>query len=87
VNHATADRPVGKPDGDRPEEQCWDGNVLCRLTPITDEQRQLGAFLARLIADRRLPHLRRLLTEPVESLFLPDRSTPPPRPALRLEIG
>lgn len=68
------------------ETQCWDGSRVCRLTPITDEQRQLGAFLARLIADRRLPRLRRLLTEPVDSRLLPDRSMPPPWPALRLEI-
>ena len=72
------------------ETQCWDGSVICRLTPVTDEQRQLGGFLTRLIADRRLPHLRQMLTEPTKSLnplIWPDRSTPPPQLTLPLEIA
>ena len=68
------------------ETQCWDGSVLCRLTPATDEQRQLMTFLDRLMADRRLPRLRLMLTGPMDSLLLPERSTPPPRPALPLAI-
>ena len=64
------------------ETQCWDSSVVCRLTPVTDEQRQLMTFLDRLMADRRLPRLRAMLTEPVDSLILPERSVPPPRLAL-----
>ena len=64
------------------ETQCWDNSVVCRLTPVTDEQRQLMTFLDQLMADRRLPRLRSMLTEPVDSLSLPERSTPPPRLAL-----
>ncbi len=55
--------------------------MICRLTPIPDEQHQLGAFLARLIADRRFPRLRQMLTEPVEL----QRVMPPPQLALPLE--
>jgi transposase len=69
------------------ETQCWDGSVLCRLTPVTAEQRQLMTFLDRLMADRRLPRLRSMLTEPVDSLILPERSTPPPRLAVPLVIA
>lgn len=52
-----------------------------------DEQRQLMTFLDQLMADRRLPRLRQSLTEPVASLRLPERATPPPRPALPLAIA
>ena len=44
-------------------------------------------FLDQLMADRRLPRLRQSLTEPVASLRLPERATPPPRPALPLAIA
>ena len=64
------------------ETQCWDSSVVCRLTPVTDEQRQLMTFLDRLMADRRLPRLHAMLTAPVDSLILPERSVPPPRLAL-----
>jgi transposase len=64
------------------ETQCWDGSVVCRLTPVTAEQRQLMTFLDRLMADRRLQRLRAMLTKPVDSLILPERSTPPPRLAV-----
>ena len=69
------------------ETQCWDGSVVCRLTPTTDEQRQLMTFLDRLMADRRLPRLRQSLTQPVAALRLPERATPPPRLALPLAIA
>jgi transposase len=37
------------------ETHCWDGSVLYRLTPVSDEQRQLIAFLDHLVAALRLP--------------------------------
>lgn len=37
------------------ETHCWDGSVLQRLTPVSQEQRQLIAFLAYLVAMLRLP--------------------------------
>ena len=60
------------------ETQCWDGSVVCRLTPVSDEQRQLMAFLSTLVADLRLPRFRLAVTGPSGSLLLPT----PPAPTL-----
>jgi len=53
------------------ETHCWDGSVVSRLTPVSDEQRQLMAFLSTLMADLRLPRFRPALTGPSEPLILP----------------
>jgi transposase len=53
------------------ETHCWDGSVVCRLTPVSDEHRQLRAFLSALVADLRLPRFRLALTGPSELLILP----------------
>jgi len=53
------------------ETQCWDGSVVCRLTPVSDEQRQLVDFLSGLVLALRLPRLRLALTAPSELLILP----------------
>jgi transposase len=53
------------------ETQCWDGSVVCRLTPVSDEQRQLMDFLTALVLAFRLPRLRLALTAPSEPLILP----------------
>ena len=56
------------------ETHCWDGSVVCRLTPVSDEQRQLIEFLSTLVSELRRPRFRLALTGPVAPLFLP----PPP---------
>ena len=33
------------------ETQCWDGSVLCRLTPASEEQRRLISFLAAIVTE------------------------------------
>jgi transposase len=53
------------------ETQCWDGSVVCRLSPVSDEQRQLMAFLSTLVADLRLPRFRLAVTSPSVPLLLP----------------
>jgi transposase len=53
------------------ETQCRDGSVVCRLTPVSDEQRQLVDFLSGLVLALRLPRLRLALTAPSELLILP----------------
>jgi transposase len=53
------------------ETHCWDGSVVCRLTPVSDEQRQLMDFLSGLVLALRLPRLRLALTAPSDLLILP----------------
>ena len=53
------------------ETHCWDGSVVCRLTPVSDEQRQLMDFLSVLVSELRLPRFRLALTAPSEPLILP----------------
>jgi transposase len=53
------------------ETQCRDGSVVCRLTPVSDEQRQLVDFLSGLVLALRLPRLRQALTAPSDLLILP----------------
>jgi hypothetical protein len=53
------------------ETQCWDGSAVCRLTPVSDEQRQLMDFLSVLVSELRLPRFRLALTGPSEPLILP----------------
>ena len=69
------------------EMQCWDGSVVCWLTPVSDEQRQLIAFLSALVADLRLPRVRLALTAPSELLNLPAPPTTILGPATLAEIA
>jgi transposase len=59
------------------ETYCWEGSVVCRLTPVSDEQRQLMDFLTALVLILRLPRLRLALTASSEPLILP---APPAAP-------
>lgn len=69
------------------ETQCWDGSVVCRLTPVSDEQRQLMAFLSALVVDLRLPRFRLALTRPSEPLILPAPPATTLGPATLAEIA
>jgi hypothetical protein len=51
------------------ETQCWDGSVVSRVTPGSDEQRQLMEFLSALVSELRLPRLRPALTGSSEPLI------------------
>jgi transposase len=55
------------------ETQCWDGSVLQRLTPVSQEQRQLITFLSQLVAALRLPCRQPALASSTEPLVLPVR--------------
>ena len=69
------------------ETQCWDGSVVCRLTPVCDEQRGLMAFLSALVADLRLPRFRLALTGLSEPLILPAPPATTLEPATLAEIA
>jgi transposase len=56
------------------ETHCWDGSVLYRLTPVSEEQRHLIAFLTRLVAALRLPRQQPALAGATRLPLLP---TPP----------
>jgi transposase len=45
------------------ETECVDGSVLCRLTPVSEDQRQLMIFLAGLVAELRLPRFQPALPQ------------------------
>lgn len=63
------------------ETHCWDGSVLDRLTPLTEEQTELLAALEQVLAEVVLPHWLPALpatAEPVVRSWLP----PPRRPAV-----
>jgi transposase len=55
------------------ETQCWDGSVLQRLTPVSQEQRQLIACLSQLVAALRLPPSQPTLASSTQPLVLPVR--------------
>jgi len=57
---------------------CWDGSVLQRLTPLSQEQCQLFIFLSHFVAEFRLPRLRPVFTGITEPLGLSVGSVPPP---------
>lgn len=58
------------------ETQCWDGSVLQRLTPVSEEQRQLITFLSQLVAALRLPRRQPPLAGSTQPLGLPARPVP-----------
>jgi hypothetical protein len=60
------------------ETQCWDGSVLQRLTPVSQEQRQLIACLSHLVAALRLPPRQPALASSSLALGLPARPGPLP---------
>jgi hypothetical protein len=53
------------------ETQCWDGSVLQRLTPVSQEQHQLIACLSHLVAALRLPRWQPALTSNTQPLVFP----------------
>jgi transposase len=62
------------------ETHCWDGSRMCRLTPVTDEQAELLAALAQLLASVLSPHGRPALpgaTAPTPSPYQPPPGPPP----------
>jgi transposase len=69
------------------ETHCWDGSVVCRLTSVSDEQRQLIAFLSTLVSELRLPRFRLALTDPAAPLLLPTSSGATRGPATLAEIA
>ena len=61
------------------ETQCWDGSVLCRLTPASEEQRRLISFLAAIVTELRIRRVHPALPEGIP--VLPDSpvaALPPP---------
>jgi transposase len=62
------------------ETHCWDGSILQRLTPISEEQRQLIAFLDQLVATLRLPR-----QQPALASATPPPVLPAPRVPLLLD--
>jgi hypothetical protein len=69
------------------ETHCWDGSVVCRLTPVSEEQRQLIGFLSTLMSELRLPRVCLALTGPAIPLRLPIPPAVTPGPATRVEIA
>jgi transposase len=68
------------------ETRCWDGSVLQRLTPVSQEQHQLIAFLSHLVAALRLPRWQPALTGSIPPRVLPARPVPrPDQPSLSVE--
>ena len=45
------------------ETHCWDGSVLYRLTPLSQEQGRMLTILGEIVAELRLPRLRLALEE------------------------
>jgi len=68
------------------ETQCWDGSVLQRLTPVSEEQRQVIVFLSHLVTELRLPRGRPALAGNLTPQRLPIGPIPPPSPLL-LPVG
>jgi len=68
------------------ETQCWDGSVLQRLTPVSQEQQQLITFLSQLVAALRLPRRQPALASRTEPRGLPAWAVPLPDP-LSLSVG
>jgi len=60
------------------ETHCWDGSVLQRLTPVSQEQQQLIVFLSHLITALRLPRSEPALTGVTQPFGLPAGPVPPP---------
>jgi transposase len=58
------------------ETHCWDGSVLQRLTPVSQEQRQLIAFLSCLVATLRLPRQQPTFASATHLPVLPARPGP-----------
>ena len=62
------------------ETHCWDGSLVCRLTPVTAEQAELLAALAQLLASVLSPHYRPALpgaTTPTPSTYQPPPGAQP----------
>jgi len=53
------------------ETHCWDGSVLCRLTPLDDAQAQLLVALQQIIAALVISPSWTALTAPLRPLGLP----------------
>lgn len=61
------------------ETQCWDGSVLCRLTPTNQEQRRLISFLAAILTELRIRRVHPALPAGFPSLpDSPVAALPPP---------
>jgi hypothetical protein len=68
------------------ETHCWDGSVLQRLTPVSEEQRQVMEFLSGLIAELRLPRCQPALPGDRTPQRVCLEPCPPPRLGL-LSVG
>jgi transposase len=68
------------------ETHCWDGSILQRLTPVSEEQHRLIVFLSHLIATLHPPRLLPALTGIPEPLGLAAGPVPPPG-LLTLSMG
>jgi len=59
------------------ETHCWDGSVLYRLTPLSQEQGRMLTILGEIVAELRLPRLR-LASEQVTVPCLIQETLPAP---------